>query len=115
MRTMTIDGKPVAAEREFDVTDPALGTVTAQAPDCTPEQLDRAVTAAAHAQRAWRADEDERRAAMLAFADAIEAALSRLTSRHLSSSRCARRPSSPRHGFILDHDTGRPDLDVQVA
>src|SRR5258708_5703762 len=79
MHAMTIDGKAVAAEREFDVVDPALGEVTAQAPDCTPEQLDRAVTAAARAQREWRADEDARRKAMLAFADAIVAASEELT------------------------------------
>jgi acyl-CoA reductase-like NAD-dependent aldehyde dehydrogenase len=84
MSTMTIDGKAVAAERVFDVVDPALGTVTAQAPDCSPEQLDSAVAAAARAQRDWRTNEDARRKAMLAFADAIVAAgdeLSTLLSR----------------------------------
>ncbi|HEY2724544.1 MAG TPA: aldehyde dehydrogenase family protein, partial [Pseudonocardiaceae bacterium] len=67
------------AERAFDVVDPALGAVTAQAPDCTPEQLDRAVTAAARAQREWRTDEEARRKTMLAFADAIVAASDELT------------------------------------
>jgi acyl-CoA reductase-like NAD-dependent aldehyde dehydrogenase len=79
MYSLTIDGKSAAAERQFDVVDPALGDVTAQAPDCTPEQLDRAVTAAAAAQREWRTDEDGRRKAMLAFADAISAASAELT------------------------------------
>jgi acyl-CoA reductase-like NAD-dependent aldehyde dehydrogenase len=79
MYSLTIDGKSAAAERQFDVVDPALGEVTAQAPDCTPEQLDRAVTAAAAAQREWRTDEDGRRKAMLAFADAISAASAELT------------------------------------
>jgi acyl-CoA reductase-like NAD-dependent aldehyde dehydrogenase len=79
MQAMTIDGKAVAGEREFDVVDPALGEVTAQAPDCTPEQLDRAVVAAARAQREWRTDEQARRKAMLAFADAIMAASDELT------------------------------------
>jgi acyl-CoA reductase-like NAD-dependent aldehyde dehydrogenase len=79
MFSMTIDGTAVAAEREFDVVDPAFGEVTAQAPDCTPGQLDRAVTAAARAQREWRTDEDARRKAMLAFADAIVAASGELT------------------------------------
>ncbi len=79
MQALTIDGKAVAAERAFDVMDPALGEVTAQAPDCTPEQLDRAVAAAARAQREWRTDEDARRKAMLAFADAIVAASDELT------------------------------------
>jgi acyl-CoA reductase-like NAD-dependent aldehyde dehydrogenase len=79
MQAMTIDGTAVAAERAFDVVDPALGEVTAQAPDCTPEQLDRAVTAAARAQRDWRTDEDARRKAMLSLADAILAASGELT------------------------------------
>jgi len=79
MQAMTIDGQAVTAERAFDVVDPALGAVTAQAPDCTPEQLDRAVTAAARAQREWRTDEEARRKAMLAFADAIVAASGELT------------------------------------
>jgi acyl-CoA reductase-like NAD-dependent aldehyde dehydrogenase len=79
MQAMTIDGQAVAAEQAFDVVDPALGKVTAQAPDCTPEQLDRAVVAAARAQREWRADEDGRRKAMLALADAIVAAAEELT------------------------------------
>ena len=79
MQAMTIDGKAVAAERAFDVVDPALGEVTAQAPDCTPDQLDNAVAAAARAQREWRTDEDGRRKAMLNFADAIVAASDDLT------------------------------------
>jgi acyl-CoA reductase-like NAD-dependent aldehyde dehydrogenase len=79
MQAMTIDGQAVTAERAFDVVDPALGAVTAQAPDCTPEQLDRAVTAAARAQREWRTDEEARRKTMLAFADAIVAASDELT------------------------------------
>ncbi|GAA1268818.1 aldehyde dehydrogenase family protein [Pseudonocardia aurantiaca] len=76
---LTIDGRPVAAQRTFDVVDPALDQVTGQAPDCTPDQLEQAVTAAARAQREWRADEDARRKALLAFADAITAASDELT------------------------------------
>ena len=79
MQAMTIDGQAVAAERSFGVVDPALGEVTAQAPDCTAGQLDRAVAAAAQAQRDWRTDEDARRKAMLGFADAIVAASGELT------------------------------------
>ena len=79
MQAMTIDGQAVTAERAFDVVDPALGAVTAQAPDCTPERLDRAVTAAARAQREWRTDEEARRKTMIAFADAIVAASDELT------------------------------------
>jgi acyl-CoA reductase-like NAD-dependent aldehyde dehydrogenase len=79
MPEMTIDGKAVAGEGTFDVVDPALGTVTAQAPQCGPDQLDAAVRAAARAQRDWRTDEDGRRKAMLALADAIVAAAGQLT------------------------------------
>lgn len=79
MPDMTIDGKAVAGERMFDVIDPARGTVTAQAPECGPDQLEAAVRAAERAQRDWRADEDARRKAMLAFADAIVAAADQLT------------------------------------
>jgi acyl-CoA reductase-like NAD-dependent aldehyde dehydrogenase len=79
MSEMTIDGKAVAGEGTFDVVDPALGTVTAQAPQCGPDQLDAAVRAAARAQRDWRTDEDGRRKAMLAFADVITAAADQLT------------------------------------
>jgi acyl-CoA reductase-like NAD-dependent aldehyde dehydrogenase len=79
MEAMTIDGKAVAGEGTFDVVDPALGTVTAQAPQCGPGQLDQAVRAAARAQRDWRTDEDGRRKAMLALADAIVAAADQLT------------------------------------
>jgi acyl-CoA reductase-like NAD-dependent aldehyde dehydrogenase len=76
---LIIGGQQVAAEREFDVVDPASGKVTAQAPDCTPDQLDSAVLAAAKAQREWRTDTEARRKAMLAFADAITAAADDLT------------------------------------
>ncbi|MGW6769653.1 aldehyde dehydrogenase family protein [Streptomyces sp. NPDC055037] len=58
---MSINGRSVPAERTFDVIDPATGEVFAQAPDCTPEQLDQAMTAAAAAFPAWRRDENARR------------------------------------------------------
>jgi acyl-CoA reductase-like NAD-dependent aldehyde dehydrogenase len=76
---MIIGGQQVAAEREFDVVDPATGEVTAQAPDCTAEQLDSAVLAAAKAHREWRNDFEARRKAMVALADAITAAADDLT------------------------------------
>jgi acyl-CoA reductase-like NAD-dependent aldehyde dehydrogenase len=68
---MIIDGKPVDTEGTFDVTDPATGEVAGQAPDCSPEQLDAAMASAAGAFGDWRRDEDARRAAMVALADAI--------------------------------------------
>ena len=79
MQAMTIDGQAVAGEGTFDVVDPALGTVTAQAPRCGSGQLDQAVLAAERAQRDWRTDEDGRRKAMLALADVIVAAADDLT------------------------------------
>ena len=79
MQAMTIDGQAVAGAGTFDVVDPATGTVTAQAPEAGPDQLDAAVRAAARAQRDWRTDEDSRRKAMLALADAITAAADQLT------------------------------------
>jgi acyl-CoA reductase-like NAD-dependent aldehyde dehydrogenase len=71
---MTINGKSVETGAEYDVVNPATGRVEAQAPDCTPDQLDAALAAAAAAGRGWRANEDERRKAMLSLADAITAA-----------------------------------------
>ena len=58
----------------FDVINPATGAVFATAPSATPEQVDRAFDAAHHAFGTWRRDEDRRRAALLAAADALEAA-----------------------------------------
>ena len=40
MQAMTIDGQAVAGAGTFDVVDPATGTVTAQAPEAGPDQLD---------------------------------------------------------------------------
>lgn len=77
--TMTIGGKAEAGTGSFDVVNPATGEVFAQAPDCTAEQLDAAMSAAADAYGSWRKDEDTRRKAMLAAADAIVAAASELT------------------------------------
>jgi len=79
MPTMTIDGAPVEGSQTFDVVNPATGEVAAQAPQCSPEQLDDAFAAAQAAGRGWRADVDERRKAMLRLAEAITAAGDELT------------------------------------
>ncbi|KIF73073.1 aldehyde dehydrogenase [Streptomyces sp. 150FB] len=72
--TMTIDGRPVAGTSSFGVTNPADETVLAQAPDCSPEQLDAAVAAARAAFPAWAGtDHGERRKLLHGMADAIEA------------------------------------------
>ena len=70
---MTINGAPAAAEATFGVINPATGDVFDQAPECTREQLDAAMQAAATAFRTWRLDEAVRRALLGACAEAINA------------------------------------------
>jgi acyl-CoA reductase-like NAD-dependent aldehyde dehydrogenase len=70
--TMTINGRPAETHSTFDVVNPATGAVEAQAPDCTPEQLDEAIAAAGAAFRAWRKDDEARRDALRSLADAVE-------------------------------------------
>jgi 2-formylbenzoate dehydrogenase len=48
-----IGGRPMATASRYDVEDPATGQVIAYAPDCSAEEVDRVVRAAAEAQRAW--------------------------------------------------------------
>jgi acyl-CoA reductase-like NAD-dependent aldehyde dehydrogenase len=69
---MIIDGRPVIGTRSFDVVNPATGTVFAQSPDCTDEQLDESVTAAARAFPAWSENVESRRAALVAAAELLE-------------------------------------------
>ncbi|HLY33850.1 MAG TPA: aldehyde dehydrogenase family protein, partial [Jatrophihabitantaceae bacterium] len=68
---MTIDGKPAETVATFDVVNPATGNVEAQAPECTKDQLDAAMTSAQHAYASWRQDEDARRAVMRELARAV--------------------------------------------
>ena len=70
---MTIDGAAAAAEATFGVINPATGDVFDQAPECTRQQLDAAMQAAATAFRTWRLDETARRNLLGACADAIKA------------------------------------------
>jgi acyl-CoA reductase-like NAD-dependent aldehyde dehydrogenase len=70
--TMTINGRPAETHSTFDVVNPATGAVEAQAPDCTPEQLDEAMAAAGAAFRTWRKDDEARRDALRSLADAVE-------------------------------------------
>jgi len=72
--THTIDGESVEGVEFFDVINPATASAFARAPDATPEQLDRAVTAARRAFEKWRAVPGEERGAILrGFAAAIRA------------------------------------------
>ncbi|GAA1838605.1 aldehyde dehydrogenase family protein [Pseudonocardia ailaonensis] len=71
--TMTIDGRGVGSARHLDVIDPATEQVCGQAPDCSPEQLDEALEAAATAFRGWSALDGEYRAkSLVAAADTLE-------------------------------------------
>jgi acyl-CoA reductase-like NAD-dependent aldehyde dehydrogenase len=72
--TLTIDGAAVTADSTFDVVNPATGKRFASAPDASTAQLDAAFEAAARAFRSWRTDDDARRTALHAVADALVAA-----------------------------------------
>jgi len=76
--TMTIDGNSIAGELSFGVINPATGRVFAQAPECSPAQLDAAMDAASRAFRPWKQDVGARRAALVACADAIKARVGEL-------------------------------------
>ncbi|WP_279579773.1 aldehyde dehydrogenase family protein [Fodinicola feengrottensis] len=52
--TMTIGGKAAAGAATFGVVNPATGEVFAQAPECTADQLDSAMSAAADAYVTWK-------------------------------------------------------------
>jgi acyl-CoA reductase-like NAD-dependent aldehyde dehydrogenase len=75
MASMTIGGRPADTENTFGVVNPATGEVFAEAPDCTPAQLDTAFAAAAQAQRQWRLDDDERRELLRDAAGALKEAI----------------------------------------
>src|ERR1700728_1242926 len=75
---MTIAGEAVPTEGTFGVKNPATGEVFAQAPECSPQQLDAAFDAAAKAARDWKADEAARRAALLKVADVLLASTAEL-------------------------------------
>nr|WP_202520268.1 aldehyde dehydrogenase family protein [Streptomyces sp. SID5614] len=63
-----------AAGERFTVLDPATGEVFDEAPDQRAQELDAAVNQAHEAWRSWRSDPAARAAALLASADAVEAA-----------------------------------------
>jgi acyl-CoA reductase-like NAD-dependent aldehyde dehydrogenase len=72
--TMTIGGKGVPGAATYTVTNPATGQVIASAPDCSRDELDQAVAAARAAFPGWAARPiSERRAMLIAIADAIDA------------------------------------------
>jgi acyl-CoA reductase-like NAD-dependent aldehyde dehydrogenase len=75
---LVIDGERKAAEKSFDVINPATGAVFAEAPECSREQLDLAVDAANKAFKKWKVDEDVRRAALAECADVLRSAADEL-------------------------------------
>jgi len=60
-----VAGKPLAAERTVEVTNPSTGEVMAVTVDCGPEEVAAAVEAAAEAQVSWRARPVAERARIL--------------------------------------------------
>jgi acyl-CoA reductase-like NAD-dependent aldehyde dehydrogenase len=86
---MTIDGKAVAGSGSFSVINPATGKPFAEAPECTREQLDDAMSAAAAAFGPWRRDEAARRKALGDCATAL-------------------RERAPELGRILTLEQGKP-------
>ena len=70
--TMTIGGQAVAAQSTFPVLNPATGSPFADAPACSPDQLDSAVEAAQGALPNWHEDEQARRNGLRAASAAIQ-------------------------------------------
>jgi acyl-CoA reductase-like NAD-dependent aldehyde dehydrogenase len=68
---MMIDGESVASGATLDVVNPATGEPFASVPECTPEQLDKAMSAAQRAFGTWKRDEDERRLVLDTAAEAL--------------------------------------------
>ena len=69
--TMTIGASSVPGTETFDVLNPATNEVFAKAPQCTPDQLDGAMEAAAKAFPGWRSDEAARRQGLREAAGAL--------------------------------------------
>ena len=69
--SMTIDGQAVPGGDSIGVINPASGKIFAEAPDCTRDQLEAAMSSSAEAYKSWRADEAKRREALHACANAL--------------------------------------------
>jgi acyl-CoA reductase-like NAD-dependent aldehyde dehydrogenase len=92
---MIIDGEKVAAAASFGVINPATGAVFAQAPDCSPEQLDRAMRSASGSYATWRRDDDVRRTLLREAAAALERRTDRLSR-------------------VLTNEQGKPLMDSRI-
>jgi acyl-CoA reductase-like NAD-dependent aldehyde dehydrogenase len=69
---MSIDGQQEPGEEHFAVLNPATEEVLGEAPECTSQQLEAAVSGAARAFQSWRRDEDARRKLLLAAAEKLK-------------------------------------------
>ena len=72
---LTIGGEAMAAERTFGVINPATGEVFEEAPECSGQQLDAAMSAAERTFSTWRRDVTARREALQACAAALRSAV----------------------------------------
>lgn len=79
--TMRLGGRPMATASRYPVEDPATGRRLTDAPDCSPEEVDQVVRAAAQAQRAWAAQPARARAGKVReFANLLRAHTEELAS-----------------------------------
>eukprot|EP00930_Biecheleria_cincta_P077454 TRINITY_DN64751_c0_g1_i1.p1 TRINITY_DN64751_c0_g1~~TRINITY_DN64751_c0_g1_i1.p1 ORF type:complete len:492 (-),score=98.18 TRINITY_DN64751_c0_g1_i1:306-1751(-) len=62
---MLVNGRLVGAQTTFDVINPAIGKVFAQAPECSPAVLNDAIASAKEAFKKWRLTSFEERSACL--------------------------------------------------
>ncbi|HVR30039.1 MAG TPA: aldehyde dehydrogenase family protein [Thermoanaerobaculia bacterium] len=70
---MTIDGRAASIAGTFGVVNPSTGEVFSEAPECTRQQLDDAMSSALGAYRSWSRDEALRRDALQRCAEAFKA------------------------------------------
>jgi acyl-CoA reductase-like NAD-dependent aldehyde dehydrogenase len=76
--SMTIAGKSQTSGETFPVLNPANGQIIANAPECSPELLDAAVTSAHEARESWLADPPARSAVLMDIAATVETNLEEL-------------------------------------
>lgn len=126
--THTIEGRGESSAGHFEVINPATGAAFASAPDASPEQLDKAVSAAQRAYDSWRRTSFAERRALIekfseslaAHADGIAETLTREQGKPLSDAKgevlyaayelnalCQFEPQSE---LIREDDNGRVEL-----
>lgn len=72
--SLLINGELIASDQHLDVINPATGSVFAQCPAATQQQLDQAVASARNAAATWsQTSFDERRALIKKFSEALQA------------------------------------------